>query len=351
MIMPTKTFTSLEKAYKYGKEIARQTRDFQTSTRKIRFEANGQLLVSTGTRSKAVPVTPIAMSHLCKLFNVPTAFSKVKGTMNDLTHLAETFNRHGSKLQGQGILVRRWVGKDPCIRAVFPDNYALLDLPEAIQAMRIKLEKRVREWPWIVVSGFALRACALFARKGEHSDSAKGFYPAILVSCSDDGSVPIGCEIGIFRYICTNMQATQHPDFPGFRLRRKEKTEGGFNTRFRNCLEQIRKNALPAFKAHLRDIKELRSMKLGDNRLNVLHLGTRYLFYPKKVCDGVLAAWPKTTNTLMDVWNAITRVADIHTQAGRLDQGYVLQAAAGHLLHSSPMVRDILVTASYKGDK
>lgn len=336
-------------AIKYAEGIQKRSFDLKLDTKKLKFGSNGDITV-TLPKEGELHMTPHAFGQVCKMLKVPGAWVSTKRELQDLPDLATALNRHVKSLVTTGLNVRAIKEeKKKYVRAVFPDNVPMLDLPDALKAIKTKLNKRVTGWHFIGIDQYCLRAFGLLTlppSAGEGIEGhrfLKGIVPGIHITASDTGALPISGEVGIFRGVCENM-AVLRDDYC-FSLKRKEKVEGGLNTRFREAIDEIR--AMTEEMAPiLNGIVSLGACKVGEDRVACLNRGSKLLNYPKRACAELDAAWLPKQDSLFGMWNALSKRGSQLTMEGDWKMGHLLQKASGYMTRLGDPERKLLVEAS-----
>ncbi len=337
-------------AIKHAEDIKKRSFDVKLDTKKLKFSSNGDISVTLPGKGE-MHMTSHSFGQVCKLLKVPGAWVSTKRELHDLPDLANALNRHVKSLVTTGLLVRGIKeGKKNCVRAVFPDNVPLLDLPDALKAIKIKLNKRVTGWHFIGIDEYCLRVFGLLTLPPGATEEGipghkflKGIVPGIHVTASDTGALPISGEVGIFRGVCENM-AVMRDDYC-FSLKRKEKVEGGLNTRFRDAIDEIRAMT-EEMKPVLDGIVALGGCKVGEERLACLARGSKLLNYPKRACAELDSAWLPKQDSLFGMWNALSKRGSQLTMEGDWKMGHLLQKSAGYMTRMGDPERKLLVDAS-----
>jgi len=353
----TKTVDSLDDAIDRAKWMRDRCTDIETSTKKLEFQCNGGIYVSCKKGIKEpMKLSDTAASQVCHMLTVPNQWVRVKQQMEDPEDLAASLNRHSRKLPSKGILVRKWDGKDPFIRAVFPDNYAILDCWEALKAIRSKMGKKIKEWPILTFSGFKLRVLGLIGQPKikesygtEDHKIIRGILPGIHIFVSEDGSYPMGCEVGLYRALCSNTMVLADDRFRPFRLKRREKEEGGLIDRFKGALDETNESLIPAWKKTVGRIVDLAHIETGQNKREALKSAAKVTGIPRLAFDPVSMAWD--TDDLFGLWNGLTRYGSALTTEGNFHRGVQLQKSAGALARLSPALQKEIQVASNRKDK
>ncbi len=346
--------TKLDEALKKAKEMSEKGHDILTSTRNFDFKCNGGIyLADKKNKLDHTRLNQHSIIQVCKILKIPAQWVKTKQELQDPEHLAESLNRHVKKLPSMGILLRGWdmKGKNPFIRAVFPDNVAVLDIYDALKALKVKLGGRVTQWQYITIGGFTLRAAGLLdndklaEKRGVYKKRLGEMFAGVQASASETGEFPISGDVFVWRCICENGAVLQDQDL-SYSLKRTEKEEGGLNKRFRDMLDDLRSKVTPAFARHVKRLSDLSMRPVGDNREKCIHIAAGNLVLPGKFREGILSAWQPKERSLFGLWNAITRHGQVLNQQGQFTGSYTLQKAAGRLAESSPRFLDLLQDAS-----
>lgn len=342
---------SIEKAMEHANEIKERSFDLHLDTRKLKYTSNGHVSVVLPKEGE-VGITDHAFTQLSRMLKVPGAWVNTKRELKDLGDLASGLNRHTKQLPSTGIFVRCIKeNKKKLIRAVFPDNVALLDLPDAVKAIKVKLNKRVSAWQFIAIADYSVRAFGTIGDgdvavegSGDHK-WLKGIIPGIHVFASDTGEYPIGGEVGIFRSVCENT-AVIKGDFC-VSLKRKEKEPGGLGVRFREAIDELRHMLEDdRYVATLNAIPVMGAAKCGEDRICCLQEGAKMFGYPRKVCPELDAAWDTKEQNLFGMWNAISKRGTQLSTEGNWKLGHKLQQSAGAMTRMSQAQRQQLVEAS-----
>lgn len=352
MFPGTKRFNDLDSAIKRAKWLREKSEDITTSTKELKFACNGGILVKDkATKTDMLPISDVALWQLCSLLSIPPQWVKTKQQMNDMAHLEESLNRHTKKLASTGIILRTFHGKkDQYVRAVFPDNTAFLDVHECLRILRAKIGKKVNKWPFIVISGFDVRALGLFKSAKIESaagDLKKGFLPGIHAYASEVGTFPIGAELNVFRMVCENAMVIMDPDFSALRLKRREKVEGALLDRFREAIDTLRGETLKSFKRQCSRLSGLKEREVGADRATVVKKAGKLFGFSSKNSELVEGSWPYEQHHLLGLWNGITRAGSQLSEQGQFDRGHTLQKAGGRLVCSSKVTWKLLQECSY----
>lgn len=349
---------NLDEALKKARVLKEKGRDVFSTTRNFDFKCNGGIyLADKKNKIDHLRLDHHAMTQVCRMMHIPAAWVKTKQDMDDPTHLADCLNRHVKKLPSMGVLIRLWdlEGKKPKIRAVFPDNIALLDIYDALKALKVKLGSRVKDWTSIVISDHNLRATGLLdsPKMREKRTGYRGnlgeMYGGIDTSASETGSFPLVGNVYVWRKVCDNGMVIPDSDL-SYSLKRSEKEEGGLNLRYREMLDDLRSKVSPAFSRTLKQLNILNSRKVGDNKQAAVNACGKILGIPTSLREGILTAWQPKDNNLFGLWNGISRYGNLLNIKGNFSGSRKLHIAAGNLAKASPHILSAIQEESEKGN-
>lgn len=338
-----------------AKQLRESCRDFTCTTKQLRFIGNGSLQVAMGKKDP-MNVLPQALGQLGSLLRVPQGWITVKGDLDDRKELAEDFNRHVKMLPTSGLLVRTVMGgrdeEPPAIRAVFQDNVALLDLVPAIHLLQKKVEPLIRKWLYITIAQHSLRAFGLFpgAKSNEfsdfHADMVRGFCPGIHLYVSEDDSFPLGGDMGVFRFACSNQAVVMDEGFEPVNFRRKEKKIGDLNRRFQALVGDICENRMVPMKKFFGSVERMTAVPVGANLENMVRHSTGTLNYSRRDTDSIISAWNPEDRDMFGLWNALTRAGTRLSSTGDFHSGYRLQKSAGRMTRLTDRTLQVLARKS-----